>query len=138
MAQQYARHCKVDIAEVLGHLLNPRVTKVELMGVRVTVTGTRLMTFSRGLTCSCCGLAATHFAIERDKIAPPNTGWHLNLYGELDGLEILFTHDHTLARALGGSHHNPNNLTTMCLPCNAAKAVGEGEIARARQKRMKI
>lgn len=134
MAQQYDRHGKVDLAEVLEYLRNPRVTRIELQGAMVRVAGTRLMTFTRGLTCSSCGLEATHFAIERDKISPPNTGWHLNLYGELNGEEVLFTHDHTLARALGGSHHDPKNITTMCLPCNAEKSILEGKMAWSRRK----
>lgn len=94
------------------------------------VSGTRLQTFaSHPLCCSNpdCGLVATHFALERSTL-PAHTGgkvpvnYHLNLYGlDAQGKEVLITHDHTLARGLGGLDEL-SNTTPMCLPCNARKS----------------
>lgn len=137
--QKYDRFDKVDIEFVMPHLMSSRQLaqetrrefkeRVEIKGVPVGVSSLRLMTFAvHGTTCSCCGLKATHFAIERDMrdIGKPmaDKPYHLNLYGIQDGFDILFTHDHTKARALGGVD-NLSNTTTMCFFCNMNKSVGE-------------
>lgn len=104
--------------------------KVTYDGELVKIASTRLMTFAvSGTTCSCCGLKASFFAIERN-LADEKAGrpYHLNLWGvDSDGDEVLFTHDHTLARSLGGSDHI-ENTTTMCTVCNFKKSLVETKI----------
>lgn len=115
------------VLEAIQEALNDKSKqKVIMNGERVGVTSLRLRTFLQSLKCSSCGLDASFFAIERDLAAAERgTPFHLNLYGiDQDGKEMLFTHDHSLARALGGSN-NLTNTTTMCNYCNQAKAVGE-------------
>jgi hypothetical protein len=97
------------------------------LGQFAHVTSLRLRTFAiRGTTCAECGLKAKFFALERTvkKRGKPDS-YHLNLWGVApDGEEILFTHDHILARCLGGVDRI-ENTQTMCSPCNAIK--GEQE-----------
>lgn len=87
--------------------------------IMVKVSSLRLRTFAlKGTKCSCCGLEATHFNIEC-AVANKNQ-WHLNLYAG----DILFTHDHTLSRGMGGADAI-ENTTTMCYPCNFEKSKSE-------------
>jgi hypothetical protein len=46
---------------------------------------------------------------------------------------VLFTHDHTLARGLGGADAI-ENTTTMCSPCNQKKSRLEGALANRRHR----
>lgn len=89
----------------------------------IRLGSTRLQTFAiYGTHCITCHKEATHFAIERHK---ENEAYHLNLYGFQDnGEELLFTHDHIIARSLGGAD-NTNNTQTMCTVCNSNKSVDE-------------
>lgn len=77
-----------------------------------------------------CGRVGTHFAIER------GTGqqtYHLNLWAiDEQGDEYLMTHDHILARSLGGAD-NISNTQTMCSPCNAEKGLDELRQVREKQ-----
>lgn len=72
-----------------------------VFGHECHTNGLRLFTFkAKGTKCVACGLEATHFAMEKTggvKELP-----HLNLYASSPSGDILFTHDHTLARSLGG------------------------------------
>jgi hypothetical protein len=76
-------------------------------GHSVGIYSIRMRTFGRdarascGLSCRGCGLEASFFAAEVFARGNQDTP-HANLYGIKDGEEILFTHDHILARALGG------------------------------------
>jgi hypothetical protein len=115
--------------------------RLKVFDVWVAITGNRLRTFaSHALKCSdpTCGMAAAHFAVERTLDAQgqpiPGHGFHLNLYGLDDrGREVLFTHDHTLARSLGGKD-NLANTTTMCTHCNARKSLKEQALLRAQRR----
>lgn len=72
-------------------------------------------------TCVVCNLEAAHWALERnDSEGTDETRYHLNLYGLLDGKEILFTKDHIVSRHKGG-RDILDNFQTMCCLCNAAK-----------------
>jgi 5-methylcytosine-specific restriction endonuclease McrA len=129
MTQQYTRLKTVPIAEVMPLIMKhidvkgKRKAREEVAGTVVKVTGLRLQTFAtKGCTCSSCGLVASHFAIESN--SDSKNSWHLNLWGVKDGEEILFTHDHTIARGDGGAD-DETNVTTMCSPCNAAKGLLE-------------
>lgn len=138
MTAQYKRFAVVPIEDVLPiiskYLNEPLRKKIrdDVAGYKVKVTGVRLRTFAmHGTTCSKCGLQATHFAIETTKFGTDH-GAHLNLWASTPEGEVLITHDHTLARGLGGKDH-PDNTTTMCRPCNAEKSVAEGIEYRARK-----
>ncbi len=121
------RHSLVSISTVIPlirqHINTFGKVRVGLNGQDISVSGLRLQTFAKenGLVCSCCGLQASHFALERSlPLERVDMPFHLNLYGEKDGEEILFTHDHTLARCLGGEN-TLENTTTMCIECNQIK-----------------
>ena len=112
----YTRAGIVPLDVVLPLIRNPEVKSVVLLGHKVKVTSLRLQTFAKSCTCSACGLVATHFAVET------NSDWHLNLWADRGPgkTEMLFTHDHTVARSLGGAD-NESNVTTMCAKCNHSK-----------------
>lgn len=92
-------------------------TSKEYFGVPVKMDSLRLQTFAaKGTSCAACGLEAKYF-----KLAPAGgEKIHLNLYGEKDGQEILFTKDHIQPKSRGGKS-NLDNLQTMCAPCNQFK-----------------
>lgn len=135
---EYQRHSVVDVDTVMKLieenisrspndtiLVNGKERKgkhrVLVNNEPVHVSSLRLRTFFKsGTKCACCGLQATHFAIERAKT--PGTGaYHLNLWGKnTSGVEVLFTHDHILARCFGGADKS-ENTQTMCCFCNWAK-----------------
>lgn len=128
----YTRLTTLSIDEVVPHVVmnSKSRSRVIIENYSVGVTSMRLKTFARDyhvgkLCCISCGLQAKFFAIEYGTYNPQTKDKpHLNLYGILNGEEILFTHDHTLARCLGGRDHL-DNIATMCGPCNAAKSIDE-------------
>ncbi len=139
--QVYDRHSTVGMNPVLELIraatrhasFQPGARFKEVLnGQSVKVSSLRLQTFAtHGTVCHECGFPASFFAIERDLAqAARNGGYHLNLYGVNDeGLDVLFTHDHIIARALGGKDRI-SNTRTCCYPCNNKKAGLEGEIAQ--------
>jgi len=139
MGQRYIRYEVVPLDEFLndiGDYWDKDGGKVQRPnGKWVGCTGLRLRTFYRssreptGLVCVSCGLEATHFAVES---SPGTERTHMNLYGVRNEEEILFTHDHILARALGGAD-DLSNSQTMCSPCNSRKSRDESrEVLRLR------
>ena len=113
--------------------------RVPIENYPVGVFSLRLKTFARAykknegkICCVACGLPAKFFAVEN--FARGHQPYaHVNLYGLKDGEEVLFTHDHTLARALGGAD-NLSNTTVMCSPCNSMKSVVEQKRVMAKRK----
>lgn len=131
--QDYHRIGIVDIKEIRARQktvvgASPKdQPRTELFGKQVKLfsRGTRLRTFYRSTKCSACGLQASYYAVERPVRETDDFPYHLNLWGkDKKGNEILFTHDHTLARSAGGAD-NVSNTTTMCSPCNFAKSLVE-------------
>lgn len=130
------------IQAILDHAAAPRVGsgKIKIQGAIVRISGLRLRTFAESPLCCSnphCKNIPTHFAVERsmgnEADSAKTRPYHLNLYGRnARGDEVLFTHDHTLARALGGSDER-SNTTTMCLPCNRRKAVLESQLVNQRR-----
>lgn len=131
----YIRKCVLPLDEVVQLVerhFDVRKTRIELQGHSVGVTSLRLRTFATAALknpawcCVSCGLKPKFFAIEesmwnKQAVDKP----HLNLYGVTEaGEEKLFTHDHVLARALGGAD-NLSNTQVMCSPCNSEKSVHE-------------
>lgn len=118
LQRAYTRAGIVAIEDVLPVIANPEISAVEFCGHKVNVTSLRLRNFVKSQTCSNCGMVATHFAVE----ANSGNDWHLNLWAAReDKPEMLFTHDHTLARGLGGDD-SEDNTTTMCARCNYEKS----------------
>lgn len=121
--QKYERVGTLSIDEVFNEIKNhlnfPGKKRVKIKDFFVNVQSLRLRTFFHtGIDCPCCENKATFFAVER---TAGNKHYHLNLYGiDKNKEELLFTHDHTLARALGGSD-DLSNTQTMCGPCNWEK-----------------
>lgn len=142
MSQAYDRHSIVPLAEGLDAIrtavaLVTRQKRVRgvLNGMSVNLRSLRLRTFAaKGTKCVVCGREATHFAIERDTShTESDVGYHLNLWGVNEaGEEVLFTHDHIVARGLGGKDHF-DNTQTMCGPCNWDKGKVEQQEAERRR-----
>jgi hypothetical protein len=140
MTQNYLRYETLSLEEVLPDIKlywNESKRKIQHPnGKWYGITSLRLKTFYRaarspkGLECVRCGLVGAFFALET---TPGQESTHLNLYGIKDDTEILFTHDHKHARALGGAD-NLSNTQVMCSPCNGNKAKGESKEAARRRK----
>lgn len=129
MKYNYIRLKKSDINETLKAIKNDdsgQKNRTLFQNELVKLGSLRLKTFARcGTTCSDCGLKASYFAFEKSN---SDIFYHLNLWGVNEkGQEILFTHDHTIARGLGGSN-KLENTTTMCVVCNQKKSVIESEL----------
>lgn len=137
----YIRKGRVELPEAMAriteHLHSRDKIRVEIQGHNVGVTSLRLKTFARDyntgnglLRCVTCGLHAAFFAVEVDawnKQPNAQDKPHMNLYGVNEGgEEVLFTHDHILARGLGGRDALVNTQT-MCSPCNYEKSKQEQE-----------
>lgn len=119
----------IDVISKVHVYWNDANVRAEVNGHSIGVSSLRMKTFGRdtrasgGIACRACGLEAEFFGIETFARGNQTTP-HANLYGVKDGEEILFTHDHILARALGGED-NLSNTQTMCSPCNSRKSRGE-------------
>ncbi len=125
---RYVRHGICTTGEILPLVkehFGTNLPRPVFHGFPVGVSSLRMKCFQHdGLKCRGCGLVASFFAVEdfhSAKVPQP----HLNLYGiREDGEEVLFTHDHCLARALGGKD-SLGNVQTMCSPCNNKKGRSE-------------
>jgi hypothetical protein len=133
--QSYDRLKTLSLEEGFGYIASG-ARHVEIDGVRVKVNSMRLRSFlQNGVKCAYegCPYEATFFAVERDA-TNPHKNYHLNLWGIAhDGLEVLFTHDHIVARGLGGPD-TLENTQTMCCWHNWMKGNKEGQIVNANWK----
>ena len=128
---QYIRQRQHTLEEVLPIILRCWKKGIEKSlvpsGFVVGVSSIRLKLFAQqsthksGIHCVACGLKATHFAIERFQGSQLQST-HLNLYGWLGKTEVLFTKDHKVAKAKGGSN-SLNNMQVMCQYCNSRKGM---------------
>lgn len=114
---------------IAKHIDDYKKKRVQINEFSVNVQSLRLKTFYHtGLNCPCCENKGSFFAVERNT---KSGGYHLNLYGIDDNnQEILFTHDHKLARGLGGEDLL-SNTQTMCGPCNWSKGHLENKMCQA-------
>lgn len=126
----FERHAVVSLD--LAHSLMWNVHPQEVCGVSLSLGRRRYRLLRDNPVCARCGLRAAFYAIERHAVRDretkrwkaaerDNNAWHLNLYVVVEGKEIQFTLDHVVPRSRGGSD-SPDNLQTMCQPCNTAKA----------------
>lgn len=73
------------------------------------------------IVCKQCGLEASIFAVEKPR-KYDKSHWSLNLYGIVNGKNILFTLDHIIPKSRGGSKKSLTNHETLCKICNETKA----------------
>jgi hypothetical protein len=86
-------------------------------GDLIKVSSDRLYTFKKSLTCAKCGIIGRFLVKEK---TPKDRSYHLNLYAEKDGREVLMTKDHIVPKSLGGKD-SLDNYQTMCVECNLMK-----------------
>lgn len=131
---QYIRHAVAPIEVVAAAIKagwNDKKPTMTFEGYQFNVSSLRLRTMCRDFyagrfRCVGCGLVPTFFSV--DSFAHGNQNfYHVNLFGVKNGQDILFTHDHILARALGG-RDELNNTQLMCAPCNSRKGKAEQKI----------
>jgi 5-methylcytosine-specific restriction endonuclease McrA len=141
MAQRYLRFeivpVEVVTAEILANWAEREAHVQRPSGLWVSVSSLRMKTFGRaaqsstGLECVTCGIKGLFYAVEQ---SPGQKSHHLNLYGvNEDSEEVLMTHDHIIARGLGGVD-NLSNAQVMCSPCNSKKGKVEAKEAERRRK----
>jgi hypothetical protein len=116
VSMKLAPHGKDAVESRPQRIYNGKVVHMDSM---------RYQTFVKsGTACVNCGLQAVYFALEQHvnlKKPIKSERKHLNLYAvDSDNREVLFTKDHIVPRARGGSNHL-DNMQTMCAPCNNAK-----------------
>ena len=125
------------VAAINANLQRPTGQKqrLNLHGFKVGVGSLRLLTFAKtyndsgSVCCVGCGLKASFFSTDSFQSKSSRPSAHLNLYGvDAGGNEVLFTHDHILARGLGGDDEL-HNTQVMCSPCNSKKAKHESKLA---------
>jgi hypothetical protein len=113
---------EVAMADVLDYVsTEPNAEREYVVGgvaYLVKMTSLRYQVFKRDhCRCVCCGLAGTKMVLEK---RGPASRAHFNLYGIEDGREVLFTKDHVIPLAHGGTGRL-DNLQTMCTICNILK-----------------
>lgn len=132
---RFDRLAVIEDYESILQRIREEQPSMDFQGHSLPLTGLRLKTFATSEPCCSnpdCGLTPAYFAVERQAHSKnPESEYakyHLNLYGiDSKGREILFTHDHTLARGMGGADSR-ENTTLMCHPCNFRKAMVEGKL----------
>jgi 5-methylcytosine-specific restriction endonuclease McrA len=127
-----------DTDLVIQSILEGKKTLV-YKGVKVSIGGNRLKTYTKGLDCVSCGLVGKHFAIEKHR--KQDKRWHLNLYSlSKRGNEIMMTSDHIIPRCKGG-RNDIGNRQPMCKKCNGTKShydtVEEGKVHRKQSEHIR-
>lgn len=102
---------------------------------RVSISSTRVRTYSKGLACVHCGKVGHFFGVERQGNSLP---FHVNLYHRYKGgQDLLMTSDHIVSK-YGGGGDGLDNRQTMCTICNSLKSnyttIEEAIIAKSLQK----
>ena len=127
--QMYERTGRKYLPEEIFSKLGDRVN---LDGDLIKLWSSRFYCFQKSLTCATCGITGQFFIKERQVIRHKNDSntYHMNLYAvDADGNEVLMTKDHIIPRSFGGGD-GPDNLQTMCSPCNGAKGGANTEYKR--------
>lgn len=92
-----------------------------IFGVKVKLS-TRLLVFTKSTRCHICNVEGSYFYIEKhvhkNETEP---SWHLNLYANKNGREILMTRDHIYPKSKGGKN-TLENSQTLCVYCNSRKS----------------
>lgn len=96
-------------------------SSIEAFGQTVGVSSTRIRTFLKGTCCVVCNKQGHFFSVEK-QLNDHGDKYHLNLYHQTkDGLLVMLTSDHIIAKSRGGSDTDPENRQPMCGPCNSRK-----------------
>ncbi len=126
----YATYAVRSVDDILPMLVKARdlvengqqVPKVDIGGHLVKIGCTRLLTYTKGLTCVFCeNITVECFAVQSNSLSP-----HLNAYGVYkDGPKKgnigMMTSDHIIPRARGGSDELFNRQPS-CEYCNVKKS----------------
>lgn len=115
-------HSIDEIKELTSQVLfykDKRQAKVELDGDLIKGNSQRYQVFfTKGITCSCCGIKGKYFAKEKFS---NQKSYHLNLYAiDKNGNEVMMTKDHIIPKSKGGKDEL-DNYQPMCFICNKAK-----------------
>lgn len=118
----YTRLTTLPVDEVVRRIgLPPNRHTMTVKKQELKLYSLRMRTFAQsGTTCKGCGVESSYFAVERH-INGDTQGYHLNLYGVVDGKEVMMTCDHVVARSKGGAN-DLTNTQTLCNTCNQKKA----------------
>ena len=134
-----------NVAELLKKFSKNKKKVIEFEpGIYIRVGNNKFKTFQNdGVCCYNCGIEGEYFSLEKDtsmeKTAIKNkcdlsNRYSINLYAlDENNTPVLMTHDHVIARGLGGSS-NLDNLKTMCSRCNNRKSANETHATRAIQR----
>jgi len=112
--KNFARFNVVSIMKMVGIKSSFIHDKFE-----VFLTGSKFKVFQRSLICHVCGLKGDHFKLQKglkEDVSP-----YLNLYGVLNGEDVMMTQDHIIPKSKGGTDRF-DNLITMCFICNQNKS----------------
>jgi hypothetical protein len=98
-------------------ILSGRDLRVEIDGELINMASDRYKLFFDNRKCVVCDLEGTMMAMEKEEC---DISYHFNLYGIVDGKEILITKDHIIPKSKGGKSCL-SNYQTMCIRCNEKK-----------------
>lgn len=143
---KFQRALKIGVEEgidlIRAHMhksKNAQRKRVRVGEWEVSLNSLRLYTFATHPPCCSnpdCTVKAAFFAVELQTAKdgrPVNSHHQLNLYGvDKEGNTHLMTHDHTMARSLGGED-SLTNTSTMCARCNRRKSVFESQEVERRR-----
>lgn len=105
-------------------------------GERVSMNNAKYHVFKKNRRCVCCGLEGKFLALEQCRCKDEESLYHFNMYGFVNGREILFTKDHILPKSKGGTN-TLDNYQTMCVQCNAEKGDRDISLERLRREVLK-
>ena len=131
----YTRVGIYDFDEVFPYLITPDAKKdflKEYNGRQICMNNPKYHVFKKSRKCVCCGLEGEYLALEQCK-KDGNSYFHFNMYGIVNGREVLFTKDHILPKSKGGKN-SLDNYQTMCTQCNAEKGNSNISLESLRKK----
>lgn len=114
-------------SQVIHHLAQVNTSVTDINNHQIKTERLKYKTFIKDylnneFCCSSCKKIPTHAVVFTN---PFTNEKHLNFFGiNKKNQEVLFTHDHTIARSLGGTD-TLDNTTTMCNDCNSFKSAIE-------------
>lgn len=120
----YERLAVIDLKHglaILQEAFAKNLHRSAIAGYDVNVRSTRLLNFlSNGTSCSCCGLEASFFALEKDAKGAVQRP-HLNLRGTTPaGNEVLFVRAHR-GYMPNNEFDSMENSETLCESCHEAR-----------------
>ena len=120
MVRAYERLGVVPVDQVMKAIAEGKPFEYE--GVECSTAGNRLLTYrTYGVKCCVLGciMYGQYFAVEK-AINDVHAKYHLNLYSNQNGQEVMMTSDHKFPKSRGGSNRIENRQT-MCYKHNSEK-----------------